>query len=260
MKKLIICGIGIFLSKAPLSAQSDSTLVDLPADTAAAQGYKNEIGFNAGPLLLIFLGSTPDWQPAGISYKRVINRWAFRTNISVTTFQPNRYYYRNEKVYITDTLHTVMTEYNKNTIYAGRVGMEYRLPLRRNCYLVLGADLQGRVKNDSRIIDQSLLRVDSIKERYSAEPRYYTTRTFTQRALDERTISKQVGIGFSLGLLVPLGDRWWLSTQCRADSFFGPSEYTVKDYIAATKKSSTSQNFDLDVGSPLTDISLFFRF
>lgn len=220
----------------------------------------NEVGLSIGPVLLVALGSNPYNQPFGLSYKRVNGNRAYRGNFTFRPHDNNWRGFSNSTTEIADSIQTISSKTGRSTSFTGQVGYEYRFSLKKNCYLVCGADLLAQQVYGRTAIDKFVNRIDSVSNAGTANESYYYTTLSAENTFMEKSTTTQFGIGLSIGIMVPAGKRWWVSGQCRTDSFFGSTSTTSTDNVAGTTTKYKSGTFDFSQGPPLTDISVFYRF
>ncbi len=229
-------------------------------DSTVLRNRKNEIGLNVGPIVLVMLGATPYSQPLGLTYKRLFNKWAFRTNFTFKPIDNTAFSSITENTKINDTT-LVWRTTNRNTkSFIGRIGIEYRHKFKRGWYFVAGLDIQGQHSVYNRAITQATFKIDSVGNSGTAEQFYHTTLQDHKNILEEKTIVKQIGIGLTLGTIVPLSKRWLILAQFRADGFVGPSNTKTTDFLTGKSVNNTSTTFDFNTGAAVSELSLFYRF
>jgi hypothetical protein len=261
MKFLSIVALVWLFSLASV-AQEDTIIVPAkaqpPADSVKTTTKRNEIGLNIGPMLLVALGAAPYSQPLlGITYKRVIGKWAFRTNFTMRIYDDPP---AGEQIVTVDSLYRVRTNSMKHAYYTVRAGMEYRIQLKTRCWLVAGVDLQGRLLQTSRRIYQTNYAITSIINPGTADVHYQTGSGSTSTLAEEDSREQLAGLGLTAGLMIPVGKRIWILGQCRFDSFYGPGQRTFKDNVAGTTNKYKYNSFYFDVEGALAEVYLFFRF
>jgi hypothetical protein len=234
--------------------------VHAQTDTIVRGERKNEVGLAIGPMALIMLGGQPYPQPIGIGYKRVYGAWAIRFSAGMVSDNNSFMLANYTEKQVIDSIETWRNEYRTSRSYFGRLGMERRWNLKGNCKFVIGADLQARHVETIRVYDQMSSKIDSVWYGQTAQPYSYTSGSTQARLLDEKTIGKQLGLGLSFGFLVPLGKRWWLSTQYRGDFFIGPQKTRIKDHVEGSDKTYTSMVSDLNIGPIISELALYYRF
>ncbi len=230
------------------------------ADSTKLRSKKNEIGINVGPIVLLMLGATPYSQPPGLTYKRVFNKLAFRTNFTFKPSGNDLFKSTTDRTKVNDTTLIWTTTNRKNRSFVGRIGVEYRHKLKIGWYLVTGIDILGQYSIYNRQILQATFKIDSIGGSGTAEPTYHTTYKEGKKLLEEKVITKQVGIGLTIGTLIPLGKRWLVLAQFRADGYVGPANSKTIDFVTGKSVNSSSTSFDFNAGVALSELSLFYRF
>jgi len=230
------------------------------SDSTATKNKKNEIGLSVRPIILVTLGGTPYAQPIGLTYKRVFNKWAFRTNFTFKPYDNSFFFNNTEQIQTNDTTYHIRTTTNRSRSYIGRIGIEYRHKFKKGWYFVSGVDIQGQYTDASRHITEATYKIDSIGSLGTAEQFNYSTFKNHKNLLDEKTITKQIGLGLTIGAMVPVGKRWWVLAQFRADSFMGPSTTTTTDHVTGKTTSSSQTTFDFETGAAISEVSLFYRF
>ncbi len=221
---------------------------------------KNELGLSVGPILLVTLGSTPYAQPIGITYKRVLGKWALRSNFTLRPWEDSWPGFENETKQISDSMQVRRNTNRDNISYIGRVGYEYRYLSKRGWYIVGGIDLQAQQTIGGKKIQQALYKIDSVSNAGTAEPQFHTTFINSEVLLTESWTTTQLGLGLSMGVMIPAGKRWWISALCRADTFFGPTRRVISDYVEGSVQKYNTSTFDFTSGPALTEISIYFRF
>lgn len=242
--------IMLFLASNNIWGQTDST---------RTSNKKNEIGLNIGPIILVTLGGTPYPQPIGLTYKRVFNKWAFRANFTFKPYNNSWLYNTNEQTQINDTNY-IRTNTRRSRSYIGRIGIEYRHKFKKGWYLVGGIDFHAQYTNSNRQINEQVYKIDSVGNYGTAEQFNHTTLKYHKNLLEEKAITKQMGIGISAGLMIPAGKRWWVIAQFRADSFFGTTTRATTDNITGKTYGGSTTTFDFDTGPAISEVSLFYRF
>jgi hypothetical protein len=220
---------------------------------------KHEIGVSIGSLIVGALGNSPNPQTIGITYKRIYGNWAGKANLSYEAGKTNPYPENYQTTY-GDTLLLSRFETNSFGMLAGRLGIEYRLPLRWKCIFVAGADLRMARKNQQRRIKENIHKIDSIARPGTAQQLYYLTRPDEKDLLRENQRQLHAGIGLSAGLLIPAGKRWWISAHLKLDSYLSSVKSTSKDLVAGTEETYRKNFLNFSAGPLLSDVSVFFRF
>jgi hypothetical protein len=221
---------------------------------------KNEIGVNLGPIVASALGSMPYNQPFGITYKRVVNKWAFRANLSYSGYRSHNYGLQSREIFHTDSTYDVRTTDWSGNAFTGRIGVEYRHRFEKGFYLVGGLDAVGIFSKYNMEVLELNYSHDSADVVGASKDTYIRTFLGSSILSQEERISKQLGIGASLGLIVPISKRWWLLGQCRFDSYFGSIEVISSDKVSGAITQSKSRSFDFRGGPLLSELSLFYRF
>lgn len=229
-------------------------------DSTTSLNKKNEIGLNIGPVVLVMLGSSPYSQPLGLTYKRVFSKWAFRTNFTFKPSSNDAYSSITEKTKVNDSTLIWNTTSRRNWSLVGRVGVEYRYKFKRGWYFVTGIDLQAQHSVNSKAITVANYRIDSIGNSGSAEQFYHTTYKEQKNLLEEKVITKQVGVGLTVGTIIPLSKHWLILAQFRADGGVGPSNRKTTDFVKGKTISSSSTSFDFNTSAAFSELSLFYRF
>lgn len=229
-------------------------------DSTISINKKNEIGLNVGPVILVLLGSPPYSQPLGLTYKRVLGKWAFRTNLTFKPSANDPYNSVTEKTKVNDSTLIWSTTNRRNWSLAGRIGVEYRYKFKRGWYLVTGIDIHGQQSVNNRAITAASYKIDSIGNSGTAEQFYHTTFKEQNNLLEEKVITKQVGLGLTVGTIIPLSKHWLILAQIRADGSVGPSNRKTTDFVTGKTTSSSSTSFDFNTGAAFSELSLFYRF
>lgn len=230
------------------------------SDTLPARCKKNEIGVNIGPLVLVALGAEPYAQAFGITYKRVYGKWALRTNLSfVPPLNLITENYTERKLF-NDSIYSHQTTFNRNRNYTGRLGLEYRNTFKNGWSFVIGGDLLGHYAVNNRYILNSVFKVDSIKGAGTANPTIFASQKEQKKLLDEDITRTQMGIGLTVGLIVPFNKHWCAQAQYRIDAMAGPQKKTTNDFVAGKTTRSNNTVFDFSSGAAVSELSLFYRF
>ncbi|MBI1265842.1 MAG: hypothetical protein GC193_00280 [Cryomorphaceae bacterium] len=221
---------------------------------------KNEIGLNLTPFAVVILGETPSAKPLELTYKRVYNDWAFRTKFAYTNSKNNPFFDRTEQVLWADSMLSERITTKKREAYTLGVGFEHRSHIKSGIYFVAGIDLLGELTQGRERVNETISQIDSIGSAGTANQFYHTTQLSTNTIFEEDMSSIQFGAGVSLGLLVPVGARWWLQGQFYMSGFVGPTEKTTSDNVAGTTETTQYTTFDLTSGPALAQMSVFYRF
>ena len=241
----------LFMTMPQLSrAQNDST---------AFAGKKNEFGVNIGPVLLVMMGATPYSQPLGITYKRRFNQWAVRANFAFTPNVDPYYNSNTEKTKVNDTTLQWRTTTRSTKRFTSRIGIEYRYPMRWGWMLLTGVDVQHQLAIDKRTISLATFKIDSIAKAGTADQYFATTLRSQKNLLEETRTANQVGLGFTVGTLIPLNKKWFVLTQFRADGLAGPTVIKTTDLLTGTTTSKTYTTFDFNAWAMISEVTLFYR-
>ncbi len=229
-------------------------------DSTTLTNKKNEIGLNVGPVILAMLGSPPYSQPFGLTYKRVFNKWAFRTNLTFKPISNDAYSSITEKTKVNDSTLIWITYNRRNWSLTGRIGIEYRHKFKRGWYFVTGVDIHGQHSVNNRAITEANFKIDSIGNSGSAEQFYHTTFKEQKNLFEEKVTIKQVGLGLTIGTIIPLSKHWLILAQFRADGSVGPSNRKTTDFVTGKTVNSSSTSFDFNTGAAFSELSIFYRF
>jgi hypothetical protein len=229
-------------------------------DSTTSLNKKNEFGLTVGPVVLIMLGSPPNSQPLGLTYKRVLSKWAFRTNLTFKPSSNDAYSSITERTKVNDSTLIWNTASKRNWSLAGRIGVEYRYKFKRGWYLVTGIDIHRKHSVNNRAITEAYYKIDSIGNSGSAEQFYHTKYKEQKNLLEEKVITKQVGLGLTVGAIIPLNKKWLILTQFSADGSVGKSNRKTTDFVKGKTTSSSSTSFDFNTSAAFSELSLFYRF
>ena len=95
----------------------------------------------------------------------------------------------------------------------------------------------------------------------TAADQYFATTLRSQKNLLEETrTANQVGLGFTVGTLIPLNKKWFVLTQFRADGLAGPTVIKTTDLLTGTTTSKTYTTFDFNAWAMISEVTLFYRF
>ncbi len=241
----------IVFSTNKLYSQKDSTIL---------KNKKNEIGLNIGPILLVTLGSSPYSQPINITYKRVFNRWAFRTNVSLKPAYANEYPNFLERIKINDSTLLQTNNSIKDWSFAGRIGIEYRYQFKRGWSFVTGLDIVGLNYVYSRIITQDKYKIDTVSNSGTALQFYNLTPINQKRTYEEKITNLQFGLGLTLGTMIPLGKNWLILGQLRLEGTAGSQNTKSTDFLTNKSFNNKSSVFNFNTGATFTELSLFYKF
>jgi hypothetical protein len=228
--------------------------------TTSAKIRKNEIGLDIGSVLLFSLGSSEFTQPIGISYKRVVNDWVFRTSVSTRAKYNQAPLFNHDQVFYNDSIYYVRSGLGKTNYYVARVGAEYRYKFKRNFMFVTGCDFQTQMLKGRTQWVEYAHRIDSVANAGTGQEYNYTTLVGTRTVMEENSKGYQFGLGVSTGLLFPIGKKWSVLAQARVSAVVGPLTKTVTDNIIQTTTKNRSVFYDFETGPALAEISVFYRF
>lgn len=246
-KKLFIASAFFILLTSQTFAQKESSTI-----------YKNEFGVHVGPLASVALGGDFFASPLGLVYKRVQGNLAFRTNFNYQNLSsPSS---NNERRMISDSSFSIRSSNYKNHTFTGGIGMEYRYTFYKGLVLTAGGDIVTVLSNERKNIDRRTERIDSIWNPQSSDPTIFSTTTGFDNLSNERINTTRFGLSTSIGLLVPIGKRFWLSGTYRMYYVVGPSRVVSNDNIAGSKKDYTATSFDFFSSAGISELSLFYRF
>lgn len=230
------------------------------SDTTKFTQKKNELGINVGPIVVSMFGSAPYSQPFGITYKRVLGKWAMRTNLSFLPTGGQGFSSETNKTKLNDsTLVWTTVNRNKQTV-TGRIGAEYRHQFQNGWSLITGVDLQAQQSVYKRTITEAEFAIDSIGNAGGVETFYHTTFRSQRNTIQEKNLQKQVGLGFTLGALVPLTKNWLIAAQFRADLYAGTSHRTTTNLLTGKSVNNHFTSIDFNVGPAFSELSLYYRF
>lgn len=255
MKKIFLLAISI-LSTLWCNAQHE------PSDSVF---YKHEIGANIGFIITSMMGKASVKQPTGIVFKKMLtDNWYFRTSYNYI----NDYPFGNFNDYLVeDTIYRVEFKNHKLQKHIVSAGVEYRYHFKSNIALIVGGDIHFRHRirvDEFTISDYTLL--DSITYPNGEQSLNYNKSALSSEYIYyEKDIRNEVGAGFSVGVLIPLGKKWQLVAQQRLDAFYGSitnsrlihkAEHLTSDNLETTK--STGLNFS--TRPIISEFSLFYKF
>jgi len=223
---------------------------------------KNEIGIHIGGVLKSVVSGFYQrsvQQPWGITYKRVNGNWATRIGF---THQLNRFpeeQLGGSLILPNGKYETRSTDvHTRQNIF--RLGREYRIPLKYNIQLVLGADIQARNFLWVRSLHSNVAEIDTVLYiGTTVQDISYANVTSTRIHFSELS-GWQYGIGLSCGVMIPLGNRLVLNGNVRLDSFYGIVDDTNYDYLANSFERTRTSLRSLNTIGPLSELSLFYRF
>jgi hypothetical protein len=249
---LLFLSTCVFMTTTHLTqAQNDSTLT---------QGKKNEFGVNIGPAILVMMGASPYSQPLSLTYKRRFNKWAVRANFAYMPYLNPFYNSTTDKTKINDTTLQWRTTNLTSKRFSSRLGVEYRRPMRWGWTLVTGVDIQQQQLIDKRIVSLATFKIDSIGKVGTADEFYALTLRSQKNTFEEIRTANQVGLGFTLGALIPINKKWLVMTQFRADGVMGPTVIKSTDLLTGATTRKTMNTFDFNTGALFSEVSLFYRF
>jgi hypothetical protein len=228
------------------------------AQKESSATYKNEFGVHVGPLASVALGGDFFASPVGLVYKRVRGDWAFRANFDYLNLSDYSENYKRKM--ISDSLFTTRnSRYTNHTFNVG-LGAEYRFKIYKGLVFTAGGDIITVVLNERRNIDEMRFRIDSITQPQSAEPTVFSTSIGVSNLLNERINTTHFGLSTSIGLLVPIGERFWLSANYKTYYVVGPTRVVSNDNVAGKKQDYTVTRFNFFSSPGISEITLFYRF
>ena len=232
-------------------------------DTSLASKIRtNEIGISIRPSMRIKSPSLNIYQSAGISYKKVFRNWAIRSNFSFAQkLSYNPLNQNNNYGQVVDTLQYMYQSHSKTNNYIGRIGTEYRHRWKKKLFITGGADLLLRRSNYTHGTYNDVYRIDSISNENTANPSFHKRYLYREKLLTIRESKIEVGISGFLGLMIPLGKRWWVTGEHSINAYIGRAKTIKTDYVAATTESNefkTSEAYTLP--AIFSKYSLFYRF
>ena len=223
---------------------------------------KNEIGMHIGGVLKsvvsgVYQGTAE--APWGITYKRVDGNWATRLGFTYQMNTDPEKEIGGSLILPNGNYETRSTDGQARQIIF-RLGREYRIPLKYNIQLVLGADIQARNLLMLRSLYSNISEIDTILNiGTTIQDIKYANFSKTRINFSE-LLGWQYGIGLSCGVMIPLGKRLMLNGNVRLDSFYGILNDSNYNYLSDSFGKSKSSFFDLKTIGPLSDLSLFYRF
>jgi len=224
--------------------------------------YKHEVGMHISGLLKSVVSGVYQRsleQPWGLTYKRVNGKWATRFEF---THQLNR----APEEQLAGSLILPNGNYETRSTYGHtrqnifRLGREYRVPLKYNIQLVLGADIQARNFLMVNSLHSTVSEIDTILYIGTTVQDIKYANINTTRINFSEIVGWQFGIGVSCGVMVPLGKRFILSGSVRLDSFYGMLSDSNYDYLSDSFERNKNGHLNLNTIRPLSDLSLFYRF
>ncbi len=230
-------------------------------DSIMKRSKPNEIGLNVGPVLLIAMGSDPYPQPIGITYKSLINKFAYKIVYNYHSNGSSPYAYEKETNYLlSDSLKFDIVKQSIKLKHDFRIGAEYRLAFKNRMALFFGLDLVMAYSEMRMTTNKSIFKIDSISLISNLEPNYYLS------SVENRIQSRGVdyifnsGLGINIGMIIPVSKRFQFSFSHRSDLVLS-SIYTVnKDYQSKQSDKFRYNRFDFDFGTPISEIGFYYRF
>jgi hypothetical protein len=220
---------------------------------------KNEIGLNVNTLAAVFIGSSPENVPLGLTYKRVNGAYAWRAQAVFFPPSPTGFY-PEERLLFSDSL-TEISEVRSGSrqSLALRLGYEYRRKVRFGWLMNFGADLVYTYGSGYEDLSQFTYRVDSITGTNPLNRVVFRNLSSTATQYRESFYYNSMGMGLSIGLLIPLQKRLMLGIQARGDFQIQQRSSFVENHVTGTNEKFRSTQFDFSMGGPLTEISVYYR-
>jgi len=220
---------------------------------------RNEVGLMLNPIVEVLAG---DGQASifGFSYKRVKQNKAFRLGASYsnapTTGKP---IYQELASIVDSTFIRTHQNFSSRSVSAF-VGIEKRKHFRSGVLLSGSVDVIYRNELQNHTIYNQTYTIDSVLFAETANPIYFNSIQQSQPLLIERSQIHQIGMGLGLGLLIPVKDRFWISTACHMEVFYVSRELNRKDYVAFVEGRNQSSNINFETRMPILELALHYRF
>jgi hypothetical protein len=221
------------------------------SDSFKIQNRKNEFGLSVQPIAAYIMDSKSNTPEIGVSYKRqIFDHYYFRVgsfyswgnNDGGTTLPWNdsilRFDKQNEKFYS-------LTQ---------RIGIENRKSIRGKCFLFYGADyIIGFKRNTSSN--------SSVFREYNEEPAGNNSVSIYRDSLYSTAISKSIslGLGFNLGIMIPVGKRFFTSAEMRCNFNWVNSQYRVNDVQTNTWEEYDKRSLDFNYTRPIYNLTVGLR-
>jgi hypothetical protein len=161
---------------------------------------------------------------------------------------------------LADSLLSERVTSKKRETFMGGIGFEHRSHLRSGIYFVGGIDLVGKISHRSDRLKETISRIDSIGFSATAHEFYHRSVLSSNSIYEEDIKSVQIGAGISLGLLIPLGSRWWIQGQYYMSGLIGPTESRTIDKMEGTTENTRYSSVEFNSGPGLAQVAVFFRF
>ena len=231
---------------------------------------KNEIGISLNRMIIPFMSGEATYTPFGIYYKRLLNEnWVIRANFNFLPLQNHFKNYDpiNERINFGDTLLMERNTISNDFTYTGRLGVEYRIPLKNALTVVLGGDLMYQYQKVDRTLKEYQSQIDNISLAGTTEAIYMTTFISETDIIKEKGEQQHYGMSTSLGLLYNLSqafqqddDRWFLKAQYRINFLYGDSKISAVNQLTGETTSNNNQFFIFSSDASLFELSVFYRF
>lgn len=220
---------------------------------------RNEIGLMLNPIVEVLAGNG-EASIFGISYKRVKANKALRLGASFSKEPGNGKPMHQALASIVDST-LIRTDQNfSSRRLGGFVGIEKRKHFRSGVLLTGSVDVIYRNELQNHTIYNQTYSIDSVLFAETANPLYYNSIQQSQPLLIERSQIHQIGMGLGLGLLIPVKERFWISTACHMEVFYVSRELNRKDYVAFVEGKNQSSNINFETRMPIIELALHYRF
>lgn len=248
MKYTFLFGLALLITSTAYSQSktTDSLLFTFP---------KNEVGVNVAPHLSYMLGGSVSQEVRfSFIYKRQLQQRLYlrispEINLFNDFFNPEGY---TKILNVTDS--TIREQKSETRIITPGInlGLEYRIPSKKLQWLV-GADLAYRA---------DFVRREVFTTDYTFENTAFDVRKEFQNRTTNATYNSNyhyVGVVPSLGIWLPLGDKFSLASTVQYQAIFGFGEEVLFDRDFNPKR-NTNQSFEFSMRNVLSDVVISYMF
>lgn len=219
-------------------AQSDST----------SRVRKNEFGLSIQPLVILLMDADPNLVETGFSYKRLIsNKWYLRFTTGYSEGENN---FGIASPWNDSILQMEQFQEDFYSI-SQRIGLEKRKLIRNKVSLFYGADLMAGIKRKKS-------KEGVVYQEYDFDNNgIRSVNLYKDTLYSKRTVNSfNIGLGFNIGFIVPIGKRFFTSAEMRSNFCWMNSKYTEENMLTSKISRNSTRSLDFELTHPIYNLTL----
>lgn len=233
-------------------------MIHIPLFAQEPTVHRHEMGLDVSTILVNMLGGNRDQVNLTFTYKRVLNDWALRSSFNLTLREHKTFRLQEVK----DGLLWYHDDLEMSSSYTGRIGIERRYPLVGRALVAIGVDLAYGYSPSSREVTAfSYSPASDPSQSIDIYPVPGLIQVSQQPWENVKRTEHSMGLDGTAALLIPMGERFMLSTKIRTNLRYNLSKRQVDRFSPEESTTTRDGAMTLTIGPGfISEINIYYLF